>query len=205
MANTYRINECFLTLQGEGMRSGEASVFLRFTGCNLRCAKEPGPKSPGSWDCDTEFESGRTLTTSEIVEWCLQEDKDNCRWIVLTGGEPALQVDKELIDALHAVGFKLAIETNGSIALPEGIDWITVSPKVAEHCIRQLSATEVKYVRAHGQGPPKTVVTANHYLISPAFEGQDVPKRTLDWCNKLVEENPPWKLSVQLHKLANIR
>jgi organic radical activating enzyme len=131
-----------------------------------------------------------------------------CDWVILTGGEPALQTDSELIDGLHAAGFKLAIETNGSVELPamgEGIEWITVSPKVAEHAIRQRRAHEVKYVRGHGQGIPRTVVEAEHYLISPAFEGAEVDPRTLAWCIRLCKENPPWRLSVQQHKLWNVR
>ena len=128
-----------------------------------------------------------------------------CEWIILTGGEPALQVDEELIDRLHHEGYKLAIETNGSLELPPGIDWITVSPKVAEHVIRQRTADEVKYVRHYGQGIPKTVVKAEHHLISPAFNGGTLELRTLEWCIKLCKENPPWRLSVQQHKFWNVR
>jgi organic radical activating enzyme len=125
--------------------------------------------------------------------------------VVLTGGEPALQVDRELIDAFHAARYRLAIETNGSRELPPGIDWVTVSPKVAEHALRQRSAHEVKYVRGYGQAIPQTVVQAEHYLISPAFDGPKVDARTLDWCIQLVKENPPWRLSVQQHKLWKVR
>jgi 7-carboxy-7-deazaguanine synthase len=204
MPKLYAINEVYLTTQGEGVRAGEPSVFLRFTGCNLRCAMEAGPRSPGGFDCDTEFESGRQLTRDEIVAWCLAE-AGACRWIVMTGGEPALQVDDELCDALHAAGFTLAIETNGSIKVSDAIDWVTVSPKVAEHCIRQLTASEVKYVRGYGQAIPKTRVIAEHYFISPAFCGLHVDRQAMDWCQKLIEENPKWKLSIQTHKLQGIR
>ncbi|HSS76173.1 MAG TPA: 7-carboxy-7-deazaguanine synthase QueE, partial [Thermoanaerobaculia bacterium] len=128
-----------------------------------------------------------------------------CCWVILTGGEPALQVDSELIDILHAEGYRLAIETNGSVELPSGIDWITVSPKVAEHAIRQRRAHEVKYVRGYGQAIPKTVVEAEHYLISPAFDGAELDRRTLDWCIRLCRDNPPWRLSVQQHKQWSVR
>jgi organic radical activating enzyme len=114
-------------------------------------------------------------------------------------------VDAPLIDALHGAGLRLAIETNGSLALPPGLDWVTVSPKVAEHAIRQRTADEVKYVRGHGQAIPETVVRADHYLISPAFDGPHLDRRTLDWCIRLVAENPPWRLSVQQHKLWGVR
>jgi organic radical activating enzyme len=125
--------------------------------------------------------------------------------VVLTGGEPALQVDAELIGALHEAGYRLAIETNGTVELPEGLDWVTVSPKVPEDAIRQRVADEVKYVLGYGQALPETTVEADHYWISPAFEGDRVDPRTLDWCVRLVKENPQWGLSVQMHKFIGLR
>jgi len=196
---TYLVNEIFYSLQGEGVRAGTANLFLRFSRCNLACRTETH-----GFDCDTEFESGRRMAISEILTE-MRALSAPCRWVVLTGGEPALQVDGALIDAFHAEGYLLAIETNGSVALPPGIDWVTVSPKVAEHALRQRTAHEVKYVRGVGQAIPKTVVEAEHYLISPAFEGEEVDPRTLDWCIRLVRENPPWRLSVQQHKLWRVR
>ncbi len=195
----YLVNEIFYSLQGEGVRAGTPNLFLRFARCNLACAAETH-----GFDCDTEFVSGRRMETGEIVAE-LRALSPACRWVVLTGGEPALQVDAPLIDTLHAAGFSLAIETNGSVALPPGLDWVTVSPKVAEHAIRQRTADEVKYVRAYGQAIPRTVVAADHSLISPAFDGPHLDRRTLDWCIRLVEENPPWRLSVQQHKLWGVR
>lgn len=253
---TYKVNEVFYSVQGEGMRAGEASVFVRFSHCNMECAVESGPKSPGGFDCDTEFESGRRLTLRQLATaiWealaaggaCLDLNyadetaehtwgQEVPMWIVLTGGEPALQVDAELCAYLRDAGFKLAIETNGSILLateseklpqavtkashiesyidsqgPLGIppkhffpfDWITVSPKVAEHAIRQRWAHEVKYVRGHGQALPETVVEAEYALISPAFDGLVVQERTMRWCQQLVMENPSWRLSIQTHKMG---
>lgn len=213
MAERFRVNEIFWSPQGEGMRAGEMSLFIRFTGCNLKCAVEAGPKSIGGFDCDTEFESGRWLDTGELIaeakatirEGMGREPFDGFMpWIVLTGGEPALQVTPDLCNALKDNGFRLAIETNGSIDLGECenlIDWITVSPKVAEHAIKQKLASEVKYVRGYGQALPKTVVAASNYLISPAFNGLLTDKRVVDWCIKLVAENPTWRLSPQHHKL----
>lgn len=195
----YMINEIFYSLQGEGVRAGTANLFLRFTGCNQTCRKETH-----GFDCDTEFVSGRRMSLEEIIAE-LRQAGPGCEWIILTGGEPALQVDGGLIDALHAAGYKLAIETNGSVELPPGIDWITVSPKVAEHAIRQRFAHEVKYVRGYGQGIPKTVVQAEHKLISPAFEGNELDRRTLAWCIRLVKEHPEWRLSIQMHKAWRIR
>ncbi|HEV8578866.1 MAG TPA: 7-carboxy-7-deazaguanine synthase QueE [Thermoanaerobaculia bacterium] len=195
----YLVNEIFYSLQGEGVRAGTPNFFLRLAKCNLACKVETH-----GFDCDTEFESGRWMNLPEIVDE-LRQLSETCDWIVLTGGEPALQVDREMIDALHGAGYRLAIETNGSMELPEGIDWITVSPKVAEHAIRQRKAHEVKYVRGYGQAIPRTVVEAEHYLISPAFEGDRLEPRTLDWCIRLCKENPPWRLSVQQHKVWKVR
>src|ERR1700689_5307284 len=163
MAERYLVNGLFYSLQGEGVRAGTPNVFLRLARCNQECRVE----SHG-FDCDTEFESGRWMTAPEIASEA-RLLAAHCGWLILTGGEPALQLDAELIEVLHAAGFSLAIETNGSIELPAGPDWITVSPKVAEHAIRQRTADEVKYVRGHGQALPRTVVTADHYVISPAF------------------------------------
>ena len=204
---TYRVNDVYRSVQGEGHRTGTENIFVRFTGCNMRCAVEPGPKSPGGFDCDTEFESGRTLSIPDLREWidACQPDDPPCEWLILTGGEPALQVNKYFVAGFHYLGFKLAIETNGSIELPDGIDFVAVSPKVAEHCIRQTTADEVRYVRGYGQAIPKTVVSAPHKFISPAFNGDQLDQRTLDWCVKLVEDNPEWTLSAQTHKFFNVK
>lgn len=199
MAKDYVINEIFYSLQGEGVRAGTPNVFVRFSGCNQTCVIE----SHG-FDCDTEFSSGRKMSLEELIE-SIRQEAGSCRWVILTGGEPGLQLDAPLVDALHAAGFQIAIETNGSIALPNGIDWITVSPKVAEHAIRQTRASEVKYVRHHGQGIPKTSVEAEHYLLSPAFLGDQLDRRSLEWCIKLAKENPPWRLSMQQHKVWQVR
>lgn len=217
----YAINEIFYSLQGEGVRQGTANVFIRFTGCNLRCEKGVvSDKSPGNFSCDTEFMSGRLLSLSEIHQWVIKMDQfNNCKNIIMTGGEPALQVDKEFCDYFHRFGYYLAIETNGSIELPYEIkdtgvtkekryllDWICVSPKVAEHCIKQLDADEVRYVRGWGQAIPKTVITnCTNFSISPAFEGNELDKETLQWCIDLVKQNPQWRLSVQQHKSLMVR
>ena len=195
----YTVNEIFYSLQGEGVRAGTANLFLRFSGCNERCRVETH-----GFDCDTDSAGGRKMTSAEIVAG-LREAGPGCEWVVLTGGEPALQVDRALIDGLHEAGYKLAIETNGTIELPAGLDWITVSPKVEEGVIRQRKADEVKYVRACGQGIPETVVEAKYHLISPAFEGNRLDPNVLDWCVELVKRNPPWRLSVQMHKAWGVR
>lgn len=206
----YQINEVFASLQGEGIRAGTANVFVRFSGCNMACDMMPGPKSPGGWICDTEFVSGHSLSTGELLdEMDLAmggRTPGRSDWCVLTGGEPGLQLDSGLLMCLHARDWKVAVETNGTIQLPLGIDWITVSPKVPEHDIQQLYADEVKYVlRGDGQELPKPRCRALHKLLSPAFVGSEVDPHALARCIQLVKENPEWRLSVQQHKAWGIR
>jgi organic radical activating enzyme len=210
----YAINEIFYSLQGEGVRAGTPNVFVRFAGCNLACDDEPSERSPGGFKCDTEFVTGRVMTGAEIVaevERLWPKGIDDV-WVILTGGEPTLQLDAELVGALHEAGISCAVETNGTRPVCRNApgtyympDWITVSPKVAEHAIEQRQADEVKYVRGYGQGIPRTVVEAKHKLISPAFDGGEVKRETLEWCIKLCLDNPPWRLSVQQHKLWTVR
>jgi 7-carboxy-7-deazaguanine synthase len=211
--NQYTVNEIFWSPQGEGLRAGEMSLFVRFTGCNLRCSMEAGELSPGGFNCDTEFASGRKMAGSEIIEYGIklvgQTESwwaSNRAWVVFTGGEPALQLDYKLVDDFHQAGWNCAIETNGSKFVGDlGLDWITVSPKVAEHAVKQPFATEVKYVRGFGQAIPKPACEATYQLLSPAFDGLAGDDSALAWCLKLVRENPQWRLSVQQHKLWKVR
>ena len=200
LAGQYKVNEIFYSVQGEGRKAGTPMVFVRFSNCNLRCTwREMG------FDCDTEFVSGSTMTAPEILARA-KVLAPNGLWLLLTGGEPGLQVDREFIDAAHLEGWQIAIETNGTIKLPEGIDWICVSPKTAEHTIRQRQANEVKYVRHEGMGIPEPVVVADHYLISPAFQADwSVRVEDMACAIKLVKENPTWVLSIQMHKYLGER
>jgi organic radical activating enzyme len=157
------------------------------------------------FDCDTEFAGGRMLTGDELEAQMLLA-AGPCRNVVLTGGEPLLQVDDELIQLLLTRGWYLAVETNGSLPVPKGIDWITVSPKVAEHALQQALADEVKYVRAHGQALPKPHIKAAHYLLSPAWSpSTGFDNESLSWCLQLVKEHPTWRLSMQQHKIWRVR
>lgn len=225
----YLVNEVFLSLQGEGVRAGTLNVFVRLAKCNMACAVEPGPRSPGGFDCDTEFESGRRLTAAEVVAevgrlWPggLAEPRGE-PWVVLTGGEPLLQYDRGLWTTLRDAGVRVAVETNGSLEAPrrEGwemgdldqvtqlggycADWVTVSPKVAEHAVRQRVAHEVKYVRGAGQAAPQTAVKALHYLVSPAHDGLRLDPEAMATCQRIIREDPRWRLSVQQHKAWRVR
>lgn len=206
---TYRINEIFRSPQGEGYRQGQDSIFVRFAGCNLRCRIEPGKRSPGGFDCDTEFMSGVRMTAPEIYNRAadLSARSPGCGWVVFTGGEPMLQLDEHLVKVFMFEGWCTQIETNGTRAIPPEwlIDFITVSPKVAEHALRQTTADEVKYVRGYGQAIPRTRVQATHHYISPAFEGGEPDPEAIDWCQKLIKDHPSWKLSVQMHKAWGVR
>ncbi len=195
---TYRVNEIFYSLQGEGVRAGTAALFLRLAGCNLHCTQ-----ATHGFDCDTDWRTGRPMTAGQIVQ-ALRAASADCSWVVLTGGEPGLQADAALIEALHAAGLRLAVETNGTVALPPGFDWITVSPKVPEEQLAQRSADEVKYVMSAGMPLPQSTVRADHYLLSPAFRGGRIDPDALAWCIRLVREHPRWRLSCQLHRFWNI-
>jgi organic radical activating enzyme len=203
----YRVNEIFFSLQGEGGRAGTPNVFVRFSGCNMRCDVKAGKSSPGGFACDTEFESGHPMTAAQIVTAALRLAPKARLGVIFTGGEPALQLDKVLVDSLRKAGFSpLCIETNGTIDVaPLGLDWISLSPKVAEHAVRVKTCSEIRYVRGYGQGIPRPRAEAARKFISPAFSGESLDPETLRWCVDLVKANPEWALSVQQHKTWGIR
>lgn len=206
-AKRYSVNEIFFSLQGEGARAGTPNVFVRFSGCNMRCDVKAGERSPGGFACDTEFESGVSMTGAQIVTAALRLGPKAGMGVIFTGGEPALQLDKALVDAFRRAGFgPLCIETNGTVDVaPLGLDWISLSPKVAEHAVRVSECSEIRYVRGHGQGIPRPRVKAGRKFISPAFAGDTLDAETLRWCVDLVKANPEWALSVQQHKTWGIR
>lgn len=203
MTGRYVVQEIFYSLQGEGVRAGTPNVFVRFAGCNMTCKVE----SHG-FDCDTDFSSGLPYTRDELVAAvvALVPTPAGCG-VIFTGGEPTLQLDAPLVEAIDDAGFTTAIETNGSHNVDAlMLDWVTVSPKTAEHALRQRTADEVKYVRHVRQPVPKTQVDATHYLLSPAAEPDGTIRAdTLGWCIGLCKANPPWRLSVQQHKGWGVR
>lgn len=192
---TYRVNEVFYSIQGEGARAGSANIFVRFAGCNLTCNREEH-----GFDCDTEFAGGIDYTIDALIQR-VYEVAGPCRSIIWTGGEPSLQLDATLAAAFR--DFFQAIETNGTNEVPERVQWVSVSPKTAEHTLRVGRASELRYVRASGQALPKPRLSAEHYFLSPAFLPDGRPDLdAVRWCQQLVLENPKWRLSLQTHKLG---
>lgn len=181
-------------MQGEGARAGEPSIFIRLAGCDLTCGF-----------CDTEFESGREMSNDEILNHLAQWP---CKWIVWTGGEPAMQINESVVGFFKAAGYKQAIETNGNHRVPGNLDWVTVSPKVAEHVLAKNfpnGVAELKYVRHNGQmACPQPKITAQFYFISPMFNGNQPDVENIKHCIKLCLKNPLWRLSLQQHKLWKI-
>ena len=181
----YRINEIFYSLQGEGFWTGTPMVFVRFSGCNLQCPF-----------CDTDHTAFSEMTEEEIVAAVLKEGGP-CRRACLTGGEPSLQVDATLVKALHEAGFILHIETNGTRALPEGIDWITLSPKTE---VILQKADELKFVLSDGSDPDhwEPFPATWHFLQPCSCQNT---RETIDY----VKAHPQWRLSLQTHKYLDIK
>lgn len=192
----YMIKEIFHSVQGEGLRAGTPAVFVRFAGCNLACnTAEHG------FDCDTDFSGGEAYSLGSLID--AVGIPFPVGWIILTGGEPALQVDQRLVDTLHALGWKLAIETNGTLPLPKGLNWVCCSPKPGTKPVL-YEADEVKCVVAAGQEPDHRGMRGE-YLISPAFKGDELDPDAVAWCMEWVLANPRWRLSLQTHKWIGAR
>ena len=198
---TYRVNEIFYSVQGEGARAGSANVFIRFAGCNLTCNLEEH-----GFDCDTEFTSGVDMTAEDIAKQA-REMGGKCEWVILTGGEPTLQLDDDLEQELRAQGFSIAIETNGTKLLTVQIDYVACSPKTAEHTLKIMrQVDELRYVRNVGMGIPKPKLLARRYYLSPAADADgSINRAALAHCVELCKEHPMWQLSVQQHKMWGVR
>lgn len=210
---SYAVKEIFLTLQGEGAHAGRASVFCRFAGCNLWSGREADREAATCKFCDTDFVGtdgtlgGRYASAAELAgtiaaQWTATTDSN--RYVVLTGGEPLLQVDAALIDALHARGFEIGVETNGTIAAPEGLDWICVSPKGGSELV-QRRGHELKLVYPQVLAAPETFesLAFERFSLQP-MDGPEVAQNTvraIDYCLR----HPQWRLSVQTHKSLGIR
>jgi 7-carboxy-7-deazaguanine synthase len=212
---TYSVKEIFYTLQGEGLQAGMPAVFCRFAGCNLWSGREVDRASAVCRFCDTDFVGtdgtlgGKYGTATELAEriaslWPSSDTQH--RLVVMTGGEPLLQVDAPIIDALHARAFRVAVETNGTIAAPRGIDWVCVSPKAGAPIV-QTEGDELKLIYPQvGLMPDdllRRCLNFRHYLLQP-MDGPLLAQNTeasIAYC----KSNPRWRLSVQSHKSLGIR
>jgi 7-carboxy-7-deazaguanine synthase (Cx14CxxC type) len=209
---TYSIKEIFYTLQGEGAHAGRPAVFCRFSGCNLWTGRESDRASAVCQFCDTDFvgtdgEGGGKFKTPEELAATINAlwpaSYPASKYVVFTGGEPLLQLDKPLIDAMHAAGFTIAIETNGTLPVPEGVDWICVSPKMGSTLV-VTRGSEIKVVIPQaGQD-----LAAYEHLDFDNFFVQAMDGPLAEFNTKLAIEtckrNPKWKLSLQTHKLLQI-
>lgn len=208
---TYSVKEMFYTLQGEGARAGRPSVFMRFAGCNLWTGREQDRADAICQFCDTQFvgvdgdgggkfESAEALANAAAKLW----PGGGAPYVVCTGGEPLLQIDAPLIDALHTRGFEIAVETNGTIAAPAGIDWVCVSPKANAELVQQ-SGDELKLVYPQESGDPARYagLAFKHFYLQP----MDSPKRDANTQAAIAYclAHPQWRLSVQTHKVLGIR
>ena len=212
---TYTVREIYYTLQGEGARTGRPAVFLRFAGCNLWSGREQHRAEAVCRFCDTEFvgtggpgggkfATARNLADAVASAWPVS-DAHRSRYVVCTGGEPLLQLDATAIEALHAAGFEVGVETNGTIAAPPGIDWLCVSPK-GSAALEQTSGDELKlvYPQVEDDAQPERfeALAFTYFYLQPLDDPErDVHTRAaIDYCLA----HPLWQLSLQTHKLLGI-
>jgi 7-carboxy-7-deazaguanine synthase (Cx14CxxC type) len=200
---TYMVKEIFRTLQGEGIHTGRAAVFCRFTGCNLWSGREQDRAAAVCKFCDTEFIGGRGYACVELAD-AIESVGDGCEFVVFTGGEPVLQLDANLIDAVHRRGLRVHVETNGTLISPSGVDWLCVSPKQGAQ-LMQVYADEVKLVYPQIGHDPEVVkmrVAADHYALQP----MDGPKRksNTEAAIAYIMDHPWWRLSLQMHKIIGL-
>jgi len=208
---TYAVKECFLTLQGEGVQAGRRAVFLRFAGCNLWSGREQDRATAECSFCDTDFVGtdgqggGKFRLAAELaahVEALWGEGQDR-RLVVITGGEPMLQLDADLVEALHARGFCVALETNGTLPAVAGLDWICVSPKAGTQIV-QREGNELKLVWPQTGIDPAELEgwDFEHFMVQP----MDCAERqqAIDAAVALAMERPKWRLTLQAHKVVGL-
>ena len=209
---SYAVKEAFLTLQGEGVQAGSRAVFLRFTGCNLWTGREQDRAAAQCNFCDTDFVGtdgpggGKFADAANLAEHVerLWGDARERRLVVVTGGEPMLQLDTALIDELHARGFRVAVESNGTIAATPGIDWLCISPKAGTEVI-QRSGDELKLVWPQDGVDPSDFEgwDFRNFLVQP----MDCPnaQEAVDAAIRLAMDRPHWRLTLQAHKLVGLK
>jgi 7-carboxy-7-deazaguanine synthase len=227
---TYGINECFYSPQGEGHRAGTMNVFLRFMACNLQCVDASkmdrplkGNEIDAGFFCDTDFHRGVKTALDEVLALVKQTDESRavlekgCGWVICTGGEPTLQLDAPLVEGLHRLGYKVAIETNGTRPVPHGVDWVSCSPKPGSQVVIEY-ADEIRVVLRAGEEPDSHKIKSAHRFVSPAFRAvpadkiesfrggwADLDPEALSWCLGFIKFNPLWRISVQQHKAWGVR
>ena len=209
---SYAVKEAFLTLQGEGIQAGSRAVFLRFAGCNLWSGREQDRATAQCNFCDTDFvgtdgPGGGKFAGAEALAahiGSLWGEGEELRLVVITGGEPMLQLDKALIDALHARGFRIAVESNGTIAAVPGIDWLCISPKAGTDVV-QRSGDELKLVWPQPGIDPADLEgwDFRHFLVQP-MDCADVAA-SHDASIALAMERPKWRLTLQAHKVVGLK
>ena len=208
---TYAVKECFLTLQGEGVQSGRRAVFLRFAGCNLWSGREQDRASAECNFCDTDFvgtdgEGGGKFTSADELAGHVESlwgHESERRLVVITGGEPMLQLDRALVDALHGRGFHIAVETNGTLPATPGIDWVCVSPKAGTDVV-QRRGHELKLVWPQ-QGIDPIELEGwrfDHFLVQPM--DSERREEAIEAAIRLAMERPKWRLSLQAHKVVGL-
>jgi len=213
---SYAVKEIFLTLQGEGLNAGRRAVFLRFAGCNLWSGREEDREEANCTFCDTDFvgtngdngaryadAAALAAKVTDIWGQDIEEAKGQA-FIVITGGEPMLQVDEALVEALHGAGFEIAIETNGTLPVAPGIDWITVSPKAGNEVV-QRSGNELKIVWPQPGLDPEAMEAWDfqYFLVQPMDSPSSNDNRIA--AIEFVMAHPLWRLSLQTHKLIGLR
>jgi len=211
---SYAVKELYYTLQGEGAQTGRAAVFCRFAGCNLWTGREADRQTASCSFCDTDFvgtdgPGGGTYPSADDLAdaigdcWSQHADRTGTRFVVFTGGEPALQLDAALVAALHARSFEVAIETNGTRPLPAGIDWVCVSPKAGTDVVVR-SGQELKLVYPQSDLPPEAVAgwSFRHFFLQP-MDGRDATANTRAAAAYCLA-HPVWRLSLQTHKLIGL-
>jgi 7-carboxy-7-deazaguanine synthase len=207
----YAVKECFLTLQGEGVQSGRRAVFLRFAGCNLWTGRETDRATAQCRFCDTDFvgtdgEGGGKFRSADALAAHVERmwgGGGEQRLVVITGGEPMLQLDEALLEALHGRGFRVAAETNGTIAAVRGLDWICVSPKAGTNVV-QRRGDELKLVWPQEGIDPAELEkwSFDHFLVQPM--DCDDREKALEAAIRLAMERPRWRLSLQAHKVVGL-
>jgi 7-carboxy-7-deazaguanine synthase (Cx14CxxC type) len=207
----YAVKECFLTLQGEGVQAGSRAVFLRFAGCNLWSGREQDRATAQCNFCDTDFvgtdgEGGGKFADADSLAdrvLAIWGSGAGSRLVVITGGEPMLQLDRALVDALHDRGFRIAVESNGTLPAVEGIDWLCISPKAGAEVV-QRSGDELKLVWPQEGVDPSEFESWDfaNFLIQPM--DCDAREQAFDAAIRLVMDRPNWRLSLQTHKLLGL-